>query len=107
MKHEDIVNGLKSVASRCIPQGGVLMLYGSQARGDSNENSDWDLLILLDKETITNNDHDTVAFPFTYYGWEISQNIIPVVYTKKQWQSYSFTPFYKNVELDKVTIYES
>lgn len=107
MKHQDIINGIKAVAQQCMPQGSVLMLYGSQARGDNHEDSDWDLLILLEKEKISNNDHDRVAFPFTYYGWEINENIVPIVYTKKQWDSYSFTPFYKNVEQDKIKIYES
>lgn len=107
MSHVEIIEGLKTVAKQCIPAGGVLMLYGSQARGDSQDGSDWDLLILLEKDRINNSDHDDVAFPFTYFGWGINENIVPVVYTKQQWESYSYTPFYKNVEQDRIMLYES
>lgn len=107
MTHQEILDGIKKIAQQCMPRGSELMLYGSQARGDSHEESDWDLLILLDQEKVTNKDHDIVAFPFTYYGWEIEENIVPIVYTKKQWDSYSYTLFHKNVEKDTIKLYES
>ena len=35
-----------------------------QARGDAQEGSDWDILIILDKKKEEQNDHDNIAFPF-------------------------------------------
>lgn len=106
-KKQEIIKGIEQVAQTCIPCGGRLLLYGSQARGDSHPGSDWDLLILLDKDKIEKEDHDNVAFPFTYYGWEINESIIPIIYTVAEWEKFSYTPFYKNVEQDKTPIYES
>lgn len=100
----DVISNIKKVASSVLPAHGSLILFGSRARGDANSDSDWDLLILLDKAKLTKDDYDTVAYPLREVGWEFGQNINPVMYTKKQWESYSFTPFYKNVEHDKLVI---
>ena len=38
---------IREVAHRSIPKGGHDHLYGSYARGDAHQGSDWDILILL------------------------------------------------------------
>lgn len=43
--------------------GATLILYGSYARGDYNQESDIDLLVLLDKETISRDDEIKVTYP--------------------------------------------
>jgi len=45
-----------------------------------------------------------VGYPFTELGWAIGEMIISVLYTVKEWEQNSFTPFYKNVEQDKITV---
>ena len=97
-----ILNKIVYVGKQNLPQGGRLLLYGSQARGTAGESSDWDLLIILDKPKIEKNDYDNVAFPFTALGWEIGQLITPVIYTKEEWDNNAFTPFYKNVQHDAI-----
>ncbi len=37
-------------------------------------------------------------------GWEMNEEINPVVYTKQEWASYKDTPFYDNVERDGILI---
>ena len=37
-------------------------------------------------------------------GWTIGELISPQMYTKKEWDSISFLPFYKNVEQDKIVL---
>ena len=49
MEHSQVVNHIKQVAKKVLPKGSSLYLYGSRARGDYHEGSDWDLLLLLDK----------------------------------------------------------
>lgn len=66
--------------------------------------SDWDILIILDKQKVEQSDHDNIAFPFTMLGWELGVAIIPVIYTRHEWESISFMPFYKNVERDKIIL---
>ena len=48
-----ILEKIKSTAKRIIPKNGKAILFGSQARGTAHEGSDWDVLILLDKDKIT------------------------------------------------------
>lgn len=98
------INSIKSLASQILPQGGHVWLYGSRARGTHTKDSDWDLLILLDKDKIENVDHDQYCFPFAMLGWESGEEIVPILYSKAQWEKQSFTPFYKNVEHDKILL---
>jgi len=104
MKRKLVIDRIKNTALKALPKGSQLLLYGSRARGDANKDSDWDLLILLDKKEVEESDYDNVAFPFTMLGWQIGEIIIPQIYTKKEWEKYSFLPFHKNVENDKVVL---
>ena len=100
MPPANIIEQIKRVAQEVLPEHSKLYLYGSRARGDEHQGSDWDLLILLDKPTLTLNDY-SVGYPFRELGWEYNEEINPQVYSQKEWQEYNFTPFYKNVEQDK------
>ena len=100
MNGANMIDTLKRVAREVLPEHSKLYLYGSRARGDASEDSDWDLLILLDKPNITLDDFN-VAYPFREAGWDMGEVINPQVYSMDEWKRYSFTPFYKNVEHDK------
>ena len=102
--NNEVIDNIKALAKRTLPSNASVILYGSRARGEATENSDWDLLILLDKSSIEQSDYDTFVYPFTYLGWEMSEMIIPVAYTKQEWNSISYLPFYKNVEQDKIVL---
>lgn len=106
IRNNDIpmVNNLREIAKKVIPVGGEVWLYGSRARGEANDNSDWDLLLLLDKDTRTNDDFERYSVPFIDYGFSLGQVVMPHLYTKKQWKELNFSPFAKNVEHDKVVI---
>lgn len=101
------IEELKSVAESVIPKGGQVWLFGSRARGEARSSSDWDLLILLPQSKITSADEDNFAYPFVLAGWKHDLDVNPQIYTFEEWAKRSFTPFYKNVEHDKVSIYES
>ncbi|MBO7569446.1 MAG: nucleotidyltransferase domain-containing protein [Bacteroidaceae bacterium] len=49
MRHSQVIDNIKEVAKKVLSKGSALYLYGSRARGDYHEGSDWDLLLLLDK----------------------------------------------------------
>lgn len=104
MNKSQVIENIREVAKTALPKGSSLLLYGSRARGDAGKDSDWDLLILLDKPDITESDYDNISFPFTMLGWSIGEIISPQMYTKKDWESVSFLPFYKNVEHDKIVL---
>lgn len=103
MEKKEILDRIRNVAKSTLPPRSALWLYGSQARGDAHENSDWDLLILLDKAELEANDY-SVAYPFRELGWEIGEELNPSLYTKKQWESWTFLPYYKNVNRDKMVL---
>ena len=67
-----VIDNLKKIASKVLPANSTLLLYGSRARGDNRSDSDWDLLILLDKSKLTSQDYD-YAYPFREYGWDMQE----------------------------------
>lgn len=75
-----------------------IYLYGSRARGTAKLDSDWDLLILLNKDRITNEEEQKITYPLYDLEFEIGEVISPMVYSENEWYSkYRITPFYSNV----------
>jgi predicted nucleotidyltransferase len=81
-----------------------MILFGSQARGDTRQESDWDLLILLNKPVKEKDDYDNYAYPFTEMGWNYGAYLSPKVYTVGEWEKRKPSLFYKNVEFDGIEI---
>lgn len=71
MERNQVIDNIKQVAKQVLPKGSTLYLYGSRARGDAHEGSDWDLLVLLDKPCLEHEDFDKYSFPFVEMGWNI------------------------------------
>ena len=95
---------IKDSVRSTAPQA-TLILYGSYARGDYNEDSDIDLLILIDKEKITRDDKIKITYPL--YDIELENGILisPKVYSKKFWQTeHKVTPFYENVNREGIVL---
>jgi len=99
-----LLKRIKSLGKSILPKDGSLWLYGSQARGTASADSDWDLLILLNQNHRMPADFEKYSFPFTDLGYEFDELIRPHIYTKKQWNEISFSPFVKNVEQDKIVL---
>ena len=75
-----------------------LILYGSYARGDYNENSDIDLLVLINKEKITRAVQKKIKYPLYDIEFETGTIISPMVFSKKDWETkHRKTPFYENI----------
>lgn len=66
--------------------------------------SDWDILIVLDKDKLTPEDYDTITYPLTKLGWDLGAEINPIMYTKKEWEASRITPFYHNVTEDAIAL---
>ena len=107
MEQQQVIDNIKQLAAKVLPKGSALYLYGSRARGDYHKDSDWDLLILLDKPQSESSDWDEYVFPFIDMGWDIGEDISPRFRTKDQWRNGPHTMFYYNVEEDKKLLYES
>ncbi|MBR4505454.1 MAG: nucleotidyltransferase domain-containing protein [Bacteroidales bacterium] len=100
MEQEEVIARIKETARRVLPEGASLWLYGSRARGDARPDSDYDLLILIDKDTLQERDTD-VIYDLAELGWDLSAEINTHAYPRGKWNSWSYSPFYKNVEQDK------
>ena len=103
MTRDNILQEIKRTLHEVAPDAKAI-LFGSRARNDAREDSDWDILILIDKDKVRNEDFDTVAYPLVELGWTIGEMINPILYTFSEWNKRSFTIFHKNVEEEGIAI---
>jgi predicted nucleotidyltransferase len=95
--NQQIFEDICALKRQLIPND-RLILFGSQARGDARPDSDWDLLVVLNKKGRHNwDDFDKYAYPFTEIGWDYMVAINPLIYTEEEWERGKKFPFYKNV----------
>ena len=94
------VNILKAIKELVVERdsSAKIYLYGSRAKGNAKKDSDWDLLILLNKDQITSEIENSITYPLYDLEFETGEIISPMIYSQKEWNTkYSITPFYKNV----------
>ena len=103
MTNQEIISQIQTLGQKVLPQGSHLLLYGSRARGDYRENSDWDLLVLLNKKEQWT-DFDTISYPIMELGFDLGQYFSVHTYSQTEWDNMKFLPFYKNVEQDKIVL---
>ncbi|MDR2027225.1 MAG: nucleotidyltransferase domain-containing protein [Prevotellaceae bacterium] len=80
------------------------VLYGSRARGDARPDSDWDILVIIDREQTVSSDYEQIAYPLYDLGCESDASISVSLYTENEWEKRSFTLFYKNVEAEGIVL---
>ena len=104
-EEKKIIQLIQETGRKVVPPGGQVWLYGSRARGDAHEGSDWDILILLDQDRIRFDDYDLYSYPFRELGWDLGQYINVVLFTKKAWQQDVASPFHENVNEEGIRIW--
>ena len=67
--HRHIIKKIQDKAKSLVPPHSEVILFGSRARGDARKDSDWDILILLDKDKIRLEDYDMYSYPFRELGF--------------------------------------
>lgn len=103
MGHADILHQIQRIGKRVLPEDSRLYLYGSRARGDYHEGSDWDLLVLLNRPQEAS-DFQNIAYPLMELGFDLGEYFSVQTYSQQEWDAMSFLPYYKNVEQDKIVL---
>lgn len=93
----NILNQIKTIVKDKEPSAKIY-LYGSRSRGTAKDDSDWDLLILLNKDNISTEVEREISYPLYDLEFDTGEVISPMIYTQKEWNSkYKVTSFYQNV----------
>ncbi|MGB0880845.1 MAG: nucleotidyltransferase domain-containing protein [Polaribacter sp.] len=82
-----------------------MYLFGSRARGDFKDLSDWDILILVDENKITNEIEDKFRDKLYDIELETGQIISTFIYPKEYWaNTLKHSPLFKNVQKEGVRL---
>ncbi len=94
---EKLLAQIKEIVRKKDPSAKIY-LYGSRAKGTEKDSSDWDLLILLNRENITPKLEQEITYSLYDLEFDTGKIISPMLYTEKEWYTkYKVTPFYHNV----------
>ena len=92
-----ILKQIKKIVRDKYPSARIF-LYGSRSRGTAEKDSDWDVLILLNEDTISSEVEREITYPLYDLEFDIGEVISPMIYSEKEWNSkYKVTSFYQNV----------
>lgn len=98
MKDKDHLLKLIKASVKATDPKAVVILYGSFARGDYREDSDVDLLVLVDQDKLTRVDVKRIKYPLYDIEFETGTIISPLIFSKHDWEKrHRITPFYENV----------
>jgi len=100
--NKQIFKEIQTLKRQLLPNDRMI-LFGSQARGDARHNSDWDLLLLLNKSLKEESDEDKI-YEFVRMGWNYGTYLSIKIFTKEQWEKGNIFPFYKNVVREGIEI---
>ena len=75
-----------------------VVLFGSRARGTESKESDWDILILLNKQTVSLKDEQSIRHKIYDIELETEESISTFVFPINDWNiKLSVTPLFANV----------
>jgi predicted nucleotidyltransferase len=104
MIQKDLLKQVKN-AVREIEVEAEILLYGSRARGDSIDQSDWDFLILLDGK-VDDKRTDRIRHRLYEVEWETGEVISSIIRNKKEWNSrpYRSMPIHIVIEREGISL---
>jgi predicted nucleotidyltransferase len=97
LSKETILQRIVGMTEHKYP-GAEVYLYGSRARGDAQKTSDWDLLVLLDKDKVSFDLETQIMDDFYELELQTGAVLSPLIYGKKEWlHKYKITPLFKAI----------
>jgi uncharacterized protein len=104
MKREQILSRIKELISSKEPKADII-LFGSRARKNFNPDSDWDILVLLDKDKISLADEQALRHPLYDIELDTGEVLSLLIYSKNEWNNkLKVTPLYKNVKNEGIIL---
>ena len=103
-RESQIANLISARIKKQDPKAEVI-LFGSHARGQSNEESDWDILILIDRPKANRSVEERYRSEMFELELELGEPISTFVYSKSDWESkFLFTPLYQNIKKEGIKL---
>lgn len=103
VKGRRVIRKIKEALEGIIPDG-IVILFGSRARGAPDDDSDWDILILADEVT-DEIDHQVSV---VLYDIELEHDAVinPLILPKDEWYNRRFKehPIHKNVDREGLLV---
>ena len=104
MSHDVVLKNISSAIHNQDPSAQAF-LFGSRARGDNKPDSDWDILILINSQTVTSEIEDKFRDVLYTIELESGQIISAFIYPKSFWQnSLRYSPLYKSVKKEGIKL---
>jgi uncharacterized protein len=101
-----VIKGIPSEVKDAIEQidcGAKVILFGSRARGDHRPDSDWDFLILTQKEA-SQQFQDTIRELLYELELKEEQVITSIIESETKWIQYQQSEFFKSVLREGIEI---
>lgn len=94
---------IKAEVKGLDPEAEVI-LFGSRARGEAHEDSDWDMLILTERP-VTLKVEQAFRHKLFELELEFDQSISVFVYSKSDWNGkHRSTPLYHNIQAEGIVL---
>ena len=100
----DKVLDLIRTTVRATEPDAQIILYGSRARGDNREDSDWDVIVILNKPPMPHYQRSEIACDLWDNGFDIGEEINAFVYTIDQWNSAPPSLFKYNIREEGIQL---
>lgn len=102
-KKSQIISLIRDTIHASEPTAQII-LYGSRARGDAREDSDWDVLTIVDKPRLSLEERSNIQYPVWNKGMELGQEINVFSYTRRQWEQAPPSLFKYNVMREGIAL---
>lgn len=98
-----IIELIKNTIREMEPTADII-LYGSRARGDAGRDSDWDVIAILDKASVSFKERGNIDYVLWAKGMELGEEINTLEYTRSQWDSLPPSLFKYNVQNEGIRL---
>ena len=103
-KEREIARIIGTRIKRRDPDAEVI-LFGSHARGQAHKESDWDILILMNRTKENRSDENLYRNEIFELELELGESISTLIYSRKDWENkYAHTPVHQNINNEGIVI---